>query len=110
MRPPLLGLFPKVVPAPGDCFHGKHIPVGTSICMNVSAILRSQALFGADVDVFRPERFLALDEKKRRDMERDVGFAFGYGQWGCAGKSIALMEINKVIFEVSEFCCEEVLY
>jgi cytochrome P450 len=75
--------------------------------MNISAILRSQALFGTDVDVFRPERFLALDEQKRRDMERDVGFAFGYGQWGCAGKSIALMEINKVIFEVSKFCCEE---
>ena len=50
--------------------------------MNVSAILRSQALFDADVDVFRPERFLAPDEEKRRGMERDVGFAFGYGQWG----------------------------
>jgi cytochrome P450 len=101
MRPPLLGLFPKVVPTPGDCFHGKHIPAGTSICMNTSSLLRSTSLFGADADVFRPERFIALDKAKRSEMERNVELAFGYGQWMCAGKTIAFMELNKVIFEVS---------
>lgn len=101
MRPPLLGLFPKIVPKGGDEFQGKHIPAGTSICMNTSSLLCSTSLFGADADVFTPERFMRLDKAKRSEMERNVELAFGYGQWMCAGKTLAFMELNKVVFEVS---------
>lgn len=105
MRPPLLGLFPKVVPAGGVQFCGKHIPAGTSICMNTSALLRREDLFGADTEVFRPERFLELGEvgsPRRNEMERNVELAFGYGANQCVGKPLALMEIYKAIFEVSD--------
>jgi cytochrome P450 len=57
-------------------------------------------LFGNDAEVFRPERFLELDLESRMKMERDVELTFGYGQWMCAGKQIAFMEMNKFIFEV----------
>jgi cytochrome P450 len=97
-----LGLFPKVVPAGGDEFHGKFIPAGTAICMNTSSLLRSEALFGADTDVFTPERFVELDKEKRVEMERNVELAFGYGQWMCVGKTVAFMELNKTIFEVRD--------
>lgn len=101
MRPPLLGLFPKVVPAPGETFHGKFIPAGTSICTNGASLQRSKALFGEDADIYNPERFMALESPEdRKEMERNVELVFGYGQWMCAGKSIAFMELNKVIFEV----------
>lgn len=100
MRPPLLGFWPKVVPAGGDQFHGKHIPEGTSIGVNHSSLLRSTSLFGADSDVFDPNRFLRADVAGRKEMERNVELAFGYGQWMCAGKQIAFMELFKVVFEV----------
>lgn len=100
MRPPLLGLWPKVVPAGGDTFHGKYLPAGTSVGVNHSALLRSTCLFGDDADVYNPDRFMRLEPCRRREMERNVELAFGYGQWMCAGKSIALMELNKVVFEV----------
>lgn len=103
MRPPLIGFFPKVVPPGGATLLGREIPAGTAIGTNMSAMLASTALFGADAGVFRPERFLesGMDETRRRQMERLVEMAFGHGQWMCVGKTIAFMEINKSVFEVS---------
>lgn len=103
MRPPLLGFIPKVVPEGGENILGHHVPGGTAIGFNLSAISRSPKLFGADSEIFRPERMMELDEQRRKQMERDIELAFGYGQWMCVGKSIAFMEINKVVFEVSSF-------
>lgn len=101
MRPPLLGFIPKVVPQGGENILGHHVPGGTAIGFNLSAISRSPKLFGPDAELFRPERLMELDEHRRKQMERDIELAFGYGQWMCVGKSIAFMEINKVVFEVS---------
>ncbi|OAF99905.1 BcABA1, cytochrome P450 monooxygenase [Paraphaeosphaeria sporulosa] len=100
MRSPAPGLYPKTVPPEGDIIHGKLIPGGTAIGMNTSSVLCSKTLFGEDTDVFRPERFLEVDEPKRVEMERNVELIFGYGRWMCAGKPIAFMELNKVFFEL----------
>lgn len=105
MRPPLLGLLPKVVPAAtGGAYDNvlPGVPAGTAICMNMSSMLRSQKLFGPDADVFRPERFMELESPElRRKMEKDVEMVFGYGQWMCVGKTVAFLELNKAVFEVS---------
>lgn len=101
MRPPILGLFSKVVPADGVEYHGKFIPAGTNICMNTSSLLCSTVLFGKDSDVFRPERFTELDEQACAEMKRNVELAFGHGQNQCLGKHIAFMELYKTTFEVS---------
>ncbi|RBQ81078.1 hypothetical protein FVER14953_06713 [Fusarium verticillioides] len=58
IRPATTGMFFKDVPAGGETMHGKYIPPGTSIGINASALLRSEALFGPDPEVFRPERYL----------------------------------------------------
>ena len=44
---------------------------------------------------------MELDEQHQKQMERCIELAFGYGQWMCLGKSIAFVEINKVVLEVS---------
>ncbi|OHW97442.1 pisatin demethylase [Colletotrichum incanum] len=100
MRPPLIGYFPKVVPAGGENILGYYLPAGTAIGTNMSAILASTDLFGPDADVFRPERFTELEEDSCKQMKRDVELAFGSGQWMCMGKTIAFMEINKSVFEI----------
>ncbi|EAT89297.1 hypothetical protein SNOG_02566 [Parastagonospora nodorum SN15] len=99
MRTPLLGLWPKWS-ASDETFLGVFIPVGTCICMNTSALLRSPKLFGQDADIYNPERFVSLDHEARMEMEHHVELAFGSGQWMCAGKNMAFMEINKIIFEL----------
>ncbi|KAI6352049.1 Cytochrome P450 monooxygenase aba1 [Pyricularia grisea] len=102
MRTPLLGLLPKVVPAGGDTLAGHHVPAGTAVCVNTSSLLRSEALFGPDTDVFRPGRFLDLEPEARAAMQRNVELAFGTGQWQCVGKTIAFMELHKVVFETNQ--------
>ena len=100
MRTPLLGLWPKWS-ASDDTLLGVFIPAGTCVCMNTSALLRSYEHFGHDAMVYNPERFMSPDHAARMEMEYHVELAFGSGQWMCAGKNIAFMEINKIIFEVS---------
>ncbi|KAI1812681.1 cytochrome P450 [Poronia punctata] len=100
IRPVTTHPFPKEVPPGGDTIHGHFVPGGTAISTNISALLRSKALFGLDADVFRPERFLEADEAARAEMQRNVELNFGYGRWMCAGKPIAHIELNKTYFEL----------
>lgn len=118
MRPPVLGLMSKVTPAEGDevvprmAGQGKSggevkgikLPGGTSVAMNLSGLLRRRDVFGADAGVYRPERFEELQGEERERMERDVELVFGYGRWGCVGKTVAFMEIFKVVWEVMKNC------
>ena len=66
-------------------------------------MFRREEIFGRDVQLFRPERFLECDEAKKNDMTRTIDLNFGYGRWMCSGKPLAYMELNKIFFEVCFF-------
>ncbi|KAI5924782.1 cytochrome P450 [Camillea tinctor] len=100
MRPITTSILAKDVPKGGDTYKGQFIPEGTSIGINLPAVLRSKDFFGEDADVFRPERFLEVDEETQAELQRNVEYIFGYGRWMCSGKPIALMELHKVYFEL----------
>ncbi|KAI1763920.1 cytochrome P450 [Hypoxylon sp. FL1150] len=100
IRPITTHRLSKEVPPGGDTIHGKFIPAGTSIGVNHYSMLHSKTVFGEDADVFRPERFLEVDATALTELQRHVELAFGYGRWMCAGKSVALMELNKIFFEL----------
>lgn len=110
MRPPVaLGIY-KVLPPAADgsdttdvC--GVPLPSGTAVGINAYAMMRRRDVFGEDSHVFRPERFLECDSKTKSEMIRTVELAFGYGRWMCAGKTLALIELNKIFFEVGELGC-----
>ncbi|KAF4950149.1 hypothetical protein FSARC_13292 [Fusarium sarcochroum] len=89
----------KEVPAGGEMYNGEFLPAGTNIGINFSSLLRSETMFGQDAHVFRPERFLDVDQETSMRMKRDVELTFGLGRWACLGKPIAFLELNKIFFE-----------
>lgn len=101
MRAGAIGAFPKIVPPQGETVQGVFIPGGTLIASNTPAILRDTHVFGPDAALFRPERWLEVDQAKKTEMFNSVEMMFGNGRWMCAGKPIAYMELYKTLFEVS---------
>jgi cytochrome P450 len=99
INPPFLGQVAKAVPAGGDTYNGMYLPAGTCIGHNVFSLCR-QPVFGEDVDIFRPERWLEAEPDAKHEMEKTLELVFGYGRWGCLGKSVAYMEMDKIYFEV----------
>ncbi|RYP42069.1 hypothetical protein DL767_000581 [Monosporascus sp. MG133] len=98
MRPAVTYGHYKVVPPGGDTIAGIWVPGGTAIGHSHFGMMRNEGIFGKDVDVFRPERY--LDEPNGDEMQRTVELVFGTGRWMCVGKQVALMELNKIFWEL----------
>ncbi|GKT45533.1 cytochrome P450 monooxygenase lolP1 [Colletotrichum spaethianum] len=99
--PPVTGLMSTTVPKGGDFMHGMSIPEGTDIGWTAFGVLRSNTVYGPDADVFRPERWLEAGEDQLKVMMAQWELVFKYGKWQCLGKTIALIELNKVFVEMS---------
>jgi len=100
LYPPVTGMLSKQVPPEGDMIDDKFVPGGTSIGWNSYGMQRQKDNFGLDADVFRPERW--VDEKNEAKLQRvsdTVSLVFGAGRFGCLGKPVAMMELNKIIPE-----------
>ncbi|KAI0022853.1 cytochrome P450 [Xylariomycetidae sp. FL0641] len=118
---PAAGLpLERIVPAPGAQIAGAgFVPGGTVVGCSAWVIHRRPEIFGPDVDVYRPERWLAeaggaegegegVQEQERRVREMNGHlFQFGMGSRTCIGKNISLLEIYKLVpsllrrFEIS---------
>ena len=98
--PPVSAWMEKEVPPRGDFIQGRFVPGGTKIAVAVWATQRDRDVYGDDADVFRPERWLEAGPQKVLEMNRTLELVFGYGRFGCLGKSIAYIELNKVFVEV----------
>lgn len=86
----------------GDYVEGRFIPPGTRVAHSIWAVTHDVTVFGRDADIFRPERWIEADPATTRiKMQKQTELVFGYGRWGCAGKTIAFIELNKVFVEVS---------
>jgi cytochrome P450 len=106
MYPPVTGLLAKAVPPEGATIDGKFVKGGTQISWNSWGMQRDKDIYGVDPEIFRPERWLLRDsseaEKRRVDrMTETVTLVFGYGRFGCLGRGVATMELNKGIIEVN---------
>ncbi|KAH6843234.1 cytochrome P450 [Chaetomium sp. MPI-CAGE-AT-0009] len=100
MQIPFSGLVMKEVPPEGDTIDGIFVPGGTRIGHNTLGIMRRRDIFGDDADLFRPERWLNISPEKRQEMAQTTELVFGYGRWGCSGKPVAFLELNKVYVEL----------
>jgi cytochrome P450 len=111
---PAAGLpLERIVPPGGMEIAGHVVPEGTIVGCSAWVIHRRPEIWGEDVDVYRPERWLPeegadpVEEEKRIKGMEGMMFQFGMGSRTCIGKNISLLEIYKVIpsllrrFEVS---------
>lgn len=102
MCPPATGILSKKAPPQGDNFKGRFIPGGTEVGQCIWGVQRSKSIYGDDSDLFRPERWLEAKGPRLKRMERSLGLNWGHGKFSCLGKHIAILELNKIFFEVSD--------
>lgn len=98
--PPVTGLMSKMVPPGGDTYDGMFIPEGTQIGYSAVGVFRDKSIWGDDVNVFRPERWLEGTSEEIHLREYTMELVFGHGRWQCLGKNVAMIELNKVFVEV----------
>jgi cytochrome P450 len=90
--------FPdRVVPASGHTICGEHIPGGTIVGVSGWVLHRNTDIFGHDVEIFRPERWLDGNIEKAREMDRMLSHFGSAGNYTCVGKNIALLEMYKFV-------------
>lgn len=97
--PPITGIMPRISDKEAYVC-GVRIPAGTNVAWSAWAVLRNKELFGNDADIYRPERWLGVGADRLAAMEGTVDLCFGQGRWGCLGRPIALIELNKMVVEV----------
>lgn len=99
--PPVTGLMPTVVPPGGDVIRGVPVPEGTEIGWSSFGVQHNKGVYGVDAETFRPERWLEVkDEEQLRNMASTWELVFKYGKWQCLGRSVALLELNKIFVEL----------
>ncbi|CAI7628389.1 unnamed protein product [Penicillium pancosmium] len=102
--PPVANIFSRDVPPGGDTVivNGESVFLPDGACIGYSAysMHHSERIYGKDAKVFRPERWFESDSAKLADMVRTNELIFGYGKYRCLGKTVADIEIGKLIFEV----------
>ncbi|KAK8100998.1 hypothetical protein PG999_011372 [Apiospora kogelbergensis] len=80
---------------------GKLIPAGVNVEPSIKTAARDRGVFGGDADVFRPERWLEADPERLEAMEETTRIIWGGpSRWECLGKKIALIELDKIFFEL----------
>jgi cytochrome P450 len=85
----------RVVPPEGAVICNERIEGGTIVSCNAWVIHRNKAVFGDDVDVYRPERW--LEDPDRAKLMNATLFQFGGGAHTCIGKNISLLEMYKLV-------------
>jgi cytochrome P450 len=99
----------RVVPPQGAEIAGVFVKGGTIVGCSAWVLHRRKEIFGEDVEVFRPERWLVgqgreiVDDDERGKEEKRIKemgstmLQFGMGARTCIGKNISLLEIYKLV-------------
>lgn len=72
IHPPTGFILERVVPDGGVTLGGTYLPKGTIVGVNSWVIHYNKQVFGDDVDVFRPERWLEDDQEDIANRHRNM--------------------------------------
>ncbi|BGP53297.1 hypothetical protein JCM8202v2_000856 [Rhodotorula sphaerocarpa] len=95
LHPAVPWVLPRVIPPGGATVAGCPFPGGVEIGMSPYVFQRRPEAYGADAEVFRPERWLEASAEERKRLDRNL-LSFGQGNRICVGKNIPLMELSKL--------------
>ncbi|ETI25325.1 hypothetical protein G647_02097 [Cladophialophora carrionii CBS 160.54] len=90
-----LGIYRKTPPE-GVEIDGKYYPGGIEVAVNGWVLHRDAAIFGDDVEEYRPERWFERDAK----LMGSHLYQFGGGSHLCIGRNLALFEMNKTLIQI----------
>jgi cytochrome P450 len=96
MQPAVPGGLRRIVPSGGVVIDGNYIPEGTAVSVPAYAIQHDSRWWGADCDVYRPERWL-----NKEGSNRNAYMPFSYGTRACPGKHLALLEARLAIAAIA---------
>jgi benzoate 4-monooxygenase len=89
-----LGL-PRLVTVPsGVWFEETHFPMGTVLSVPSYTLHHNLSIWGEDVEVFNPDRFLPQHLTQRQKMAFNP---FSHGPRACVGQNVALMELSLIV-------------
>ncbi|KAK0203125.1 cytochrome P450 monooxygenase [Desarmillaria ectypa] len=88
--------LPRVVPKGGMMIFGNYFPAGTVISVPTYTIHRDPAVFGDDVDEFRPERWF---ERDSASMSKAFS-PFSVGPRACIGRNLANLELQIIVASI----------
>ncbi|VUC25700.1 unnamed protein product [Clonostachys rosea] len=98
MHPATGLILGRVVPPGGTTLAGQYFDSGTVVGINSWVAHANQDVYGADANIFRPERWLEDSELVKR--RESYFMTFGQGSRTCIGKNISMMEMSKVIPQI----------
>ncbi|PQE22876.1 Pisatin demethylase protein [Rutstroemia sp. NJR-2017a BBW] len=104
-HPPITQLRERESP-PGGCTlpNGEFIPGGVFVGLNAWGT-QLHPVYGEDAHIFRPERWLPENYndngKQLEAMGKVYELIFGHGMTRCLGIPIAMMNLNKMLVEMS---------
>jgi cytochrome P450 len=98
LHPAASGRQERVVPVGGRTYSGIFIPGGTTV-IGPTLVLHHNASAFPDPHSWRPDRWLAVDEAKLKEMELSF-VPFGHGARICIGQHLATMEIRLLVSSI----------
>jgi cytochrome P450 len=99
LNPPATNLFARITPTGGKVIDGHFVPGGTEVTCHAYTLQRSTAFYGEDANTFDPQRWM-VGVKRTFELEA-AQFTFGVGPRVCLGKDVAVMELYKLLPQVS---------
>ncbi|KAF8893218.1 cytochrome P450 monooxygenase pc-bph [Gymnopilus junonius] len=90
-----LGL-PRVVPEGGLTIMDEYFPAGTVLSVPSFSIHRDKAIWGENIEDFRPERWF---ERDQADIQRTFN-PFSVGPRACVGRNLAYLELQIIVASI----------
>ncbi|KAI6892626.1 hypothetical protein KC318_g10704, partial [Hortaea werneckii] len=96
LNPALALPMERIVPSTGLQIGDVFLAPGTVVGINPYVLHRNRRIFGQDAEEWRPGRWLDADVERVKYMDQHL-LSFGAGKRTCLGRSIAMLELLKVV-------------